>query len=180
MPTNSPKRRPWAPASTISRSSCSPKRKAARRRRPSPHSRRFRTRVFPLTRLCEPQDIRQKPPPSAAAVANTRIIRLFTFDGKGIDLIALAPSAVGERGASGGPVVNEAGALIGLIATRGNAAREGARSLRALTLSYIDRALLQESGLGLARTLTGDLALRAQAFRETVAPRLRILLSEAS
>lgn len=117
--------------------------------------------------------------PSAAAVATTTITRLFTFAGTGIDLVALAPSALGERGSSGGPVVNENGTLLGIIATRGNAEREGARSLRALTISYIDRTLLQETGLDLGHTLSGDLALRAQTFRKIVAPHLRALLMKA-
>lgn len=114
--------------------------------------------------------------PLVPIIATTSVTHLFTFGSGKIDLIAIAPSVVGQQGSSGGPIVNEEGGIVGLIVTRGNRSEEGAQSLRALTIPYVDRTLMEETGLTLARTLTGDIALRAQVFHETIAPYLRTLL----
>ncbi len=114
--------------------------------------------------------------PLASSVATTSITQLLTFGSGKIDLVAIAPSIVGQQGSSGGPVVREDGGIVGLIVTRGNITTEGARSLRALTLPYIDRTLVEETGLDLAHTLSGNIPLRAQVFHETVTPYLRTLL----
>jgi S1-C subfamily serine protease len=113
-------------------------------------------------------------------VASTSIRQLFTFGSGKIDLVAIAPSTVGKQGSSGGPLVAEDGSIVGLIVTRGNTQEEGAQSLRALTLGYIDRTLTEETGLDLARTLSGNITLRAKVFHETVAPYLRELLLDTS
>lgn len=110
-------------------------------------------------------------------VASTSITHLFTFGSGTVDLVSIAPSDVGKQGSSGGPVVDEHGTIVGLIVTRGNTEREGLQSLRALALPYIDRALTKETGLDLARTLSGDLALRAQVFRDTLMPYMRAELA---
>lgn len=114
--------------------------------------------------------------PLVPAIATTTVSTLFTFGSKNVDLVTLAPSTVGRQGSSGGPIVDERDMVVGMIATRGNAEREGAQSLRALTIGYIDRTLSEETGLDLAHTVTGDVGLRAQVFRETLAPHLRDLL----
>ena len=114
--------------------------------------------------------------PLVPAVATTSITHLFTFESGTIDLVAVAPSTVGKQGSSGGPVLADDGSVLGIITTRGNIEEEGAQSVRALTLSYINRTLVKETGLTLARTLSGDIALRAEVFYETVAPHLRVLL----
>lgn len=110
------------------------------------------------------------------AIATTSITRLFTFNSGSIDLVGIAPSDVGQQGSSGGPIVSDEGAVVGLIVTRGNPETEGIKSLRALTLPYIDRTLKAETGLGLSHTISGDIPLRAQTFQETLAPHLREFL----
>ncbi len=112
------------------------------------------------------------------AIATTSITRLFTFNSGSIDLVGIAPSDVGQQGSSGGPIVSDEGAVVGLIVTRGNPETEGAKSLRALTLPYIDRTLQAETGLDLSHTLTGDIPLRAQTFQETLVPHLRDFLMQ--
>lgn len=116
--------------------------------------------------------------PLVPFVATSNITRLFTFGSGEIDLVAIAPSTIGQQGSSGGPVVSEEGKVVGIIATRGNITQEGTRSLRALTLSYIDRMLKDETGLDLAHTLAGDVSLRALVFHDTLAPYLRTILLE--
>lgn len=112
----------------------------------------------------------------AASFATTSTQALFTFSDEVVDLLALAPSAVGAHGASGGPVTDEDGILIGLITTRGDREIEGQRSLRALTVPYIDRTLEAETGLTLSATLAGNLPLRGRVFLETLVPPLRAYL----
>ncbi len=107
----------------------------------------------------------------------TRITELMTFGSQYADLFTIAGSQIGQQGSSGGPVADEAGYAIGLITTRGDDTQFGNGSLRALTLSYIDRTITEETGYSLAQNMSGDLAFRARIFRETVVPFLRFLLA---
>jgi S1-C subfamily serine protease len=91
--------------------------------------------------------------------------------------MSLTPSAAGEQGSSGGPVALASGNLIGLVATKGNPERDGARSLRALSLPYINRTIMEETGVDLATTLAGNLRERAQFFRKSLEPILSTLIA---
>lgn len=101
-------------------------------------------------------------------IATTSIHDFYTFGGKQADLMSLAPSMVGEQGSSGGPVVSQKGTLIGLVSTKGNATRDGEKSLRALTVAYINRTILEETKSDLAATLESDLEARAKRFKESL------------
>lgn len=111
-----------------------------------------------------------------ATVATTTITELFTYTKSKVDLVGIAPSAVGEQGSSGGPIVSLEGDVIGLIATRGNEETDGARSLRAITLPYIDRTIREETRVGLIDTISGNLSERARIFRETMTPLLSTIV----
>lgn len=110
--------------------------------------------------------------------ATTTIEELFTFGSKQADVFTIAGTAVGEQGASGGPIVNQDGQAIGLISTRGDDASFGSGSLRAITLSYIARTYAEETGTSFTQGLSGDLPLRAKLFREMIVPVLQTLLKE--
>lgn len=110
-------------------------------------------------------------------VATTTIDELYTFGSNYADIFSLAASAVGEQGASGGPVVNQTGDALGVIVTKGDIERDGDRSLRAITLSYIDRTMREETGFGLSETLRGDLARRSSIYRDALVPFLQDLLN---
>lgn len=112
-------------------------------------------------------------------VGNTKVTNFYTFGGGQADLIAIGDSVVGEQGSSGGPVVNSEGSVIGLIVTRGDEAEDGERSLRALTLAYINRTIQEETGLDLQGTMQGDLARRSNVFKEALTPFLSAALSNA-
>lgn len=110
--------------------------------------------------------------------ATTTITDMFTFVSNYADVISIGNSAVGEHGVSGGPVLNAEGNVIGLVTTKGSE-EEGTHTLRALTLSYIDRTIIEESTFTLKETISGQLAFRAELFTSTIAPFLsRILESE--
>ena len=108
--------------------------------------------------------------------ATTSIEELMTFTSNYADIFTIAGSDIGEQGSSGGPIVNEKGDAIGLISTRGDDAQFGQGSLRAITLSYIDRTIKEETGFTLRQNLEGNLPFRAKIFRETLVPFLRAML----
>jgi S1-C subfamily serine protease len=114
-----------------------------------------------------------------AVVATTTITELFTYTKNKVDLIGIAPSEVGEQGSSGGPITTRAGNLIGIIATKGNEEKDGAKSLRAITLAYIDRTIREETNVGLMDTISGNLPERAQMFRDIMTPLLANIVIDA-
>lgn len=109
-------------------------------------------------------------------VADTTIRELYTFGSNYADIFAITESPVGEQGASGGPVVHPSLGVIGLVVTKGDPVTEGERSLRALTLSYIDRTIREETGFSLMENTRGDLTRRGTVFKEALAPFLSKLL----
>jgi S1-C subfamily serine protease len=108
--------------------------------------------------------------------ASTTISELYTFTSNYADVFALRGSSMGEQGASGGPIVNAGGAVIGMITTRGNDARDGVGSLRAITTSHINRTITEETGFSLIGNISGNIPYRAQVFTTTMAPFLTELL----
>jgi S1-C subfamily serine protease len=110
--------------------------------------------------------------------ANTTISELYTFGSNLADVIAIRGTEVGAEGASGGPVLNEDGEVIGLITTRGDDTTDGPGSLRAITLSHVSRTMEQETGIGLSDSLAGNLPLRSQLFTTTMAPFLLSILEQ--
>lgn len=115
----------------------------------------------------------------ASVIASTTVGILYTFGSNYADLFSISASPVGEHGASGGPIVHtESKDAIGLIVTKGDTAREGEHSLRALTLSYIDRTMQEETGFSLAQNMQGDIAYRGAIFHKAMAPFLAGILAE--
>lgn len=108
--------------------------------------------------------------------ADSSISELYTFTSNYADVFSIRGSAVGAEGSSGGPVVNQAGKVIGMIATRGDDEIDGAGSLRAITVSHIHRTILEETGFSLERNVSGNLPFRSQIFRQTLSPFLISLL----
>lgn len=113
--------------------------------------------------------------------ATTSITELYTFGSNYADVISIGGSTVGAEGSSGGPVINSLGKAIGIIVTRGDDEADGKGSLRAITLSHIERTILEETGFSLAKNISGNLPFRAKIFNETLSPFLiNILATELS
>ncbi|MEY2665020.1 MAG: Trypsin-like peptidase domain [Candidatus Parcubacteria bacterium] len=110
--------------------------------------------------------------------ATTTISELYTFGSNYADVFSVRGSVVGAEGASGGPIVDTEGAVIGMIATRGDDAVDGEGSLRAITLSHINRTIKEETGFSLTENLAGDLPYRAKVFADTMLPFLVQVLEE--
>jgi hypothetical protein len=108
-------------------------------------------------------------------VARTTITNIFTFGGGDADLMAIGDSVVGEQGSSGGPVLSKKGVVEGLIVTRGDT-KDGERSLRAITIPYINKTIREETGFDLATTLEGNIARRSEIFKKALVPFLTSLL----
>jgi hypothetical protein len=112
-------------------------------------------------------------------IAHANIGTLYTFGSNYADIFSISDSPVGEHGASGGPVANQFDkSVFGLIVTKGDVATEGEKSLRALTLSYINRTIIEETGFSLAQNMQGDVALRGNVFKNAIGPFLTNLLEE--
>ena len=115
-----------------------------------------------------------------SVVASTTVRTLYTFGSNYADIFAISESPVGEQGASGGPVMlSETKDVIGLIVTKGDEVLEGPHSLRALTLSYVDRTITEETGFSLRDNMQGDLALRGNVFKKAMVPFLAKILTDA-
>lgn len=111
-------------------------------------------------------------------IASTTIGTLYTFGSNYADIFSVSDSPVGEQGASGGPVASlKSDDVIGLIVTKGDEETEGEHSLRAITLSYVDRTMKEETGFSLIDNMQGDLAARGAVFKKAMLPFLADILS---
>lgn len=114
-----------------------------------------------------------------AVSANASIGQIFTYGGNTPDLFSIGGTVVAQQGSSGGAVVRNDGALIGLIVTSSEAATTGERDLRALSTAYIVRSFAVQSGVALSDFLSSNLEERAKTFNVTVAPTLTQTLIHA-
>jgi S1-C subfamily serine protease len=114
-----------------------------------------------------------------ARLATTSISELYTFGSSYADVFSVRGSVVGAEGASGGPILTTDGEVIGMIATRGDDAIDGAGSLRAITLSHVNRTIKEETGFDLSENLAGDLPYRSNIFASTMTPFLVEQLEKA-
>lgn len=113
-----------------------------------------------------------------AKKATTSISELYTFGSNYADVFSVRGSVVGAEGASGGPIIDTEGNVIGMIATRGDDSVDGEGSLRAITLSHINRTIEEETGFSLTDNLAGNLPYRAKVFADTMTPFLLETLEE--
>lgn len=77
------------------------------------------------------------------------ITSVQSFERPNPDMLILAPSRANAAGISGGPVARSSGELLGIAVTVQENRAKNDRSLRAITLSYIDRMLQAETGMPL-------------------------------
>ena len=129
---------------------------------------------YPATNLLENGPTADLVPQSASSTLS----ELYTFGSNYADVFSIQGTAVGAEGASGGPILNESGEVIGVIVTRGDDTVDGAGSLRAITMSHIQQTILEETGFSLVANAEGNLPYRAQIFAETLSPFLLTILQQ--
>ncbi len=115
--------------------------------------------------------------PLLPKLAFTSISELYTFGSNYADVFSIKGSDVGAEGSSGGPIVTKDGKVIGMIVTRGDDTIDGQGSLRAITLSHINRTIEEETSFSLEKNASGNIQNRSQIFTKTLAPFLTELLS---
>ena len=71
------------------------------------------------------------------------------------------------------------GTVRGLIVTKGDALTDGTKSLRALSLAYINTTIREETGFDLPATLEENIPRRGEIFRKALVPFLSSLLEDA-
>lgn len=98
------------------------------------------------------------------------ITNLYTFGSNYADVISLSGSKVGYGGSSGGPVTDTERGVIAMITTKGDDLADGEGSLRAITLSHINRTIEEETGLTLEKNLRGNLKERTKILSSILTP----------
>lgn len=111
-----------------------------------------------------------------AASADTSVKQLMTFTTDTVDVYSLGGVILAQSGSSGGAAANAWGYLIGLITTTSEAPTTADRDLRAVTLAYINRDIMTQTGFDLPTILGGDPVLETQEFTTREAPQLIALL----
>lgn len=86
----------------------------------------------------------------------TKIDRLYTLDVSSIDVISIGSVIGAQSGSSGGSIANAWGRLIGVITTTSDGVTTGERTLRGVTLSYIDRDIATQTGSSLSDFIARD------------------------
>lgn len=99
--------------------------------------------------------------------ASTTITGLQTFNTNTVDLMNLSRSKLASSGVSGGPVMSS-NSVAGIVTTMSTSKSKDGASLRAITLAYINRAVMAETGLSLMTLYGGDLATLAAKTRASI------------
>lgn len=99
--------------------------------------------------------------PSSAV---TVVDKLMTFATSSVDVVSIGSPITAQAGSSGGAAVNQWGKLVGIITTTSEGATTGDRSLRVLTVDYINRDMFAEIGSGLDAVLSRDPSRLADIF----------------
>lgn len=100
-------------------------------------------------------------------IASTTVTGLQTFTTNTVDLMTLSRSKLASSGVSGGPVMSS-NSVAGIVTTMSSSKSKEGASLRAITLSYINRAVMAETGLSLTTLYSGDLAALGAKTRASI------------
>ncbi len=103
----------------------------------------------------------------AFVTASSTITSIRTFStNASADVLSIASSAAGSAGVSGGPIINKASEIVGIATALSSGKKD--RTLRAITLPYINKTIQSETGLPLNLILWGDLHTRALKTKDSI------------
>jgi hypothetical protein len=105
-----------------------------------------------------------------AVSAVVTIHKIQSFDEINKDFLLLSPSAVAEKGSSGGAVVNKNNELVGLIVSVQKSGTGLQGELGTLSLSHLDRSLKNGTGRSLSSFLMQDPADLVSKFKAETTP----------
>lgn len=100
--------------------------------------------------------------------ASSSITNIQSYQAKQPDILTLTPSAAGSPGVSGGPIINTSGEVVGIVTSK--SARKNDRTLRGITLDYIDRVMYSTESVSLTTLLTENFATRASTTQALFPP----------
>lgn len=103
---------------------------------------------------------------------------IYTFAENSIDILALGGSAAAQEGSSGGGVADTSGNLVGTITISTIEGDTSARSLYAITASYIRRIYIQETGTTIDTLLASTPAEAIKSFALQI-PGLEAIITPA-
>lgn len=114
---------------------------------------------------------------SSARLIIDRILvnNIYTFAQTTTDVFSTSATSVAEKGSSGGGIFED-NKLVGIISTTMNVG--GGNYINAITLSYINRDIKNETGYSLSAMISGDVNSRANNFNENEVPVLLKLLEK--
>lgn len=112
-----------------------------------------------------------------SAIATVK--EMLSYNGVTLDYLNISGNAVAQRGSSGGAVVDNKGALVGIIGTVSSGAQTDTRELGGIALSHINDSLLRQSGSDVPSFLNTDLAEKATQFNSLIAPALVDILMQS-
>jgi len=107
----------------------------------------------------------------AIVTASSTITNTRSFGGsQSIDILTLAPSAAGGVGVSGGPIIDGSGEVIGIVTSKSIAKDD--RTLRAITIPYINQTLQSQANISLGSLLASDFATQANSVYAIPSPEI--------
>ena len=110
-----------------------------------------------------------------SATSFSEVQKFLTFATSSVDVISVGSVIGAQGGSSGGAIVNAWNRLVGIITTTSEGATTGDRDLRGVTLNYINRDLITQTGNSLTRILSGNVITQTNTFAATEG---KILLQE--
>jgi hypothetical protein len=115
--------------------------------------------------------------------SESAIQKAFYFNEKDadkLDIFSLGGVIVAQGGSSGGAVVDETdGKLAGIIVTSTPGKTTAEKDLRAISLSHVNRSMIEETGKSLTDYLNTNLDTLAGQFSSTTFPTLKQKLTDA-
>lgn len=113
----------------------------------------------------------------ALSTATALIKERYSLDGKTVDVIGIYGGTSGDLGpSSGGPVMNAAGEIVGIISTGVTTGPYAARSMQAVTPAHMRRTFKSETGVSFSSYFARDINELVSGYQQTASELASTLL----